>query len=299
MPTLTHLPDLVLERIVEHLLQHCSIHEARRACASLCTVSRSFSCIAARELYRNVHMEYEPDSRACRGFAETVKRCPDLASYVRSLSFSSSSGWSANHADSRKWASLMQAILSNCPRVRAIRFIPDEDAKNHEEAYLSAWTSSTSLKCFTLVFRQFRELVLLPSRPLNTLVLELQQGGDMNWDYDILLRSWPTRRTQVETLRVANLALYAYAEDLHLGMLAQVFRAISPPRKLELVDCCFSAKILDAFLLWAAPRLEELDLDLLEVVDGADRAAESYIVPTLPQLVSLKICRTDVRIEPR
>ena len=296
MVTLVELPDLVHERIVHFLVKGSNRHEARRSCASLCVVARCFTFIAAKALYRNVDLEYAPEARLCRSFAETVERSRDLAGYVRSLILSSSAGWSANHNDSKHWASIIQSILRSCPRLQDIRYTPDEDAKNHEEAYLAAWSASSSLSSFTIAFRQFRELVLLPSLPLDILTLELQQGGDMNWDYDILLRSWPTRCTQINALRIVNLSLYAYAEDLHLGMLEQVFRAISPPKKLYFIDCCFSIKILDAFLAWAAAKLAELHLDLQEVVDGTDRAAEEYMLPELPRLIVLSAQRTDVRL---
>ena len=296
MVNLTELPDLVLERIVHFVIRQSDRHDARRSCAVLCTVSRSLNAVAARELYRDVNLEYGPGLESCEAFSQTVRRAPDLANYVRQLDLSSSAGWCTNYADSRRWAGIMQSILKACLRLEEVRYTPDEDAKNHEEAYLAAWTSSPSLNSFTLVFRQFRELVLLPSRTLENLTLELQQGGDMNWDYDILLRSWPTRCTKITALRIANLSLYAYAEELHLGMLAQVFRAISPPKKLHLVDCCFSVQILDAFLRWASPKLEELSFDLQEVVDETDRAAEAYTLPELPYLRNLKLHRTDVRM---
>lgn len=295
MICLAKLPDIVLERIVDFVVQ-TSPHEARCTCAALCLTSRAFTTLAAKQLYRAVDLEYAPNTQSYRAFAETMCSTPDLANYVRTLSLSSSAGWSANHADSKNWAALLQIILASCTRLDTVRFTPDEDAKNHEEEYLAAWSAAASLTSFTLVFRQFRELVLLPSLPLKSLTLELQQGGDMNWDYDILLQSWPSRCTQIDTLRVANISLYAYAEELHLGMLAQVFRAISLPRQLYLVDCCLASRILDAFLVWASPKLEELDFDTLEVVDGADRAAQSYALPELPCLQRFRLRRTDVHI---
>ena len=297
------LPHTLVEDIVETCLHSLGdVHASRRAAAALCLVSSSFLYPARKHLYRSVSMDLErPMSlaflRTLRGqrrstASELEGDLDDLSALVKGLILSTVAGRFANDEASRQAAGRLQEILASCPRLEEIRFTPDDDARNHDLLYDRAWSAAhPSLRSFTLVISRYRDLVLLPTDsstgPLQSLTIELAHDGDLQWDYDILLASWPGASQCISTaaLHLDNLT---FSDEVMVDKLEQLCRAIHPPQRLRLTGCEFSRKAANALLRWAAPGLVHLETHLLRIADGRGRPCYDYVLPFLPKLQTLE-----------
>jgi hypothetical protein len=227
-------------------------------------------------------------SAACQ-----LESVPDsLAPLVRGLLLSTVAGRFANGEASRQAAGRLQDILARCPRLEEIRFTPDDDARNYDVLYARAWSAAhASLRSFTLVISHFRDLVLLPTDsstgPLQSLTIELAHDGDLQWDYDILLASWPDASQCISTAEL-HLVNLTFSDEVMVDKLEQLCRAIHPPQRIRLTGCEFSRKAINALLRWAAPSLMHLEAHLLRIADGRGRPCYDYVLPSLPKLQTLE-----------
>lgn len=284
--TTVQLPEHVWDIICEHLCARSTdSHAVRRTYAALCLVGQTaLTNSATRCLYRTVNLEYSSARSACQLFRRTVFASATLAGLCRSLNVSTALGSRSRNQDSEDLAVLLEGIMTACNRLVSVQFCPDENARNLEDMYLSAWNAA-SFTSFSLILSRFRDLTLLPSHPMETLTLQLAAEGDLHWDYDIFLQSWPTRSLQVETVALRNFRFPAYADQVMLEKLAQLCRAIHPPKRLLLSSCEMSVAALDQLLgVWSAATLEALDMTRCRICDSNDLWLKEYKLPVMPKL---------------
>ncbi|CAD6571936.1 MAG: hypothetical protein CYPHOPRED_004665 [Cyphobasidiales sp. Tagirdzhanova-0007] len=224
-----------------------------------------------------------------------ITSCSEIASLVRSLDISTGLGGASKDQNSQDVADLLKDILRACARLNDLSLDADDAARNHESLYLAAWNAGC-FSTFTLSMKQFRHLVLLPAHHLETLTIELGTGGDLQYDYDIMLDSWPNRSVQASEVKLRSLPLPAYSEDVTLGKLAQMCRAIQPPKRLILERCTFSEAILSALLDWAMEKLEVLELNECSICDRRDQRLADFALPLLPELKQFKLKWMKTRI---
>ena len=264
MILLQQLPESVLELVIDSVSFLTDRHTARRTWCSLCRCgSAAIASVAQPWLYRNVRLEYASTSHDCQLFRRTISDSSDLASLVKSISISTALTSRSLHRDrdSQDLALLLRDVLAACRSISAVEYFPDEHARNHESLYLAAW-SAGHFSAFTIHLNKFRELALLPAHSLRSLTLQLAPEGDLQWDYDIFLQSWPSRVLAVHELRLVKLQFPAYADQVMLEKLQQLCRAIHPPQKLHIISCCFSMAAITWLLEhWAAPQLRCLNIE--------------------------------------
>ncbi|KAK9894007.1 hypothetical protein P389DRAFT_102242 [Cystobasidium minutum MCA 4210] len=155
------LPEGIVDDILE-AIQRFDSYTSRRTLCSLCLVAPNFLQSSRRELYRHIDVEHSTGRPIVESLRRTIKNDPNIAGLVRSLSVSTALGGTSRSEASHKLAVLLHDIIGSCPRLEEVRYAPDEHARTYEAAYIKAWSASTSLKRFTLVMSQFREIALLP-----------------------------------------------------------------------------------------------------------------------------------------
>lgn len=160
--SLNTLPEGIVDEILEAVQQFDS-HTSRRTLCSLCRVSRNFVLSAQRQLYRRVQVEHESSGKpVLESLRRTVSGNTDIASLIRYFSISTVLGGTSRSAASHALATLLRDVLVHCTRLEEIRYAPDENARTFEAVYIGAWAACSSLKKFTLVMSEFREIALTP-----------------------------------------------------------------------------------------------------------------------------------------
>lgn len=155
------LPEGIVDEILE-AVQLFDTYTTRRALCSLCRVSRNFLLPSRRELYRRINVEHASGRPVLESLRTSVSSNTDIADLVRYLSISTSLGGTSRSEASHTLALLLRDILVHCTRLEEIRYAPDENARTFEASYIRAWSACASLKKFTLVMSQFREIALTP-----------------------------------------------------------------------------------------------------------------------------------------
>ena len=288
MVILDELPEGIIDEILRFSTSD-DWHTTRRTCYALCLTSQNLLTVARRKLYSRVTLEYSRTRTTCQSFRRTLMTRSDIANNIRSLRISTGLGSVAKDQDSQDLAHLLKDVLGACKNIQGLTFDSEDASRNHEDLYLAAWRVATFSK-FTLRIGQFRELVLLPDHRLESLSIELARGGDLQYDYDIMLESWPSRTVQADTVRFRGFPFPAYSDQIMLGKLAQMFRAIQAPKTLVLERCTFSKASITALLgHWAMDSVEELEIDRCTICDSKDKMLAEYYLPRLPKLRLLKL----------
>lgn len=135
----------------------------------------------------------------------------------------------------------------------------------------------------------------------------MAREGDWTWEYDYYTKSWPNRAPlEVQELRLVKLQFPAYNDQVLVGKLEQITRAIACPKTLSLVSCTFSHKALQVLFGlspngWRADKLERLTSEAVFIVNSKDKATHAYQLPYLPGLKSLKVEKQRARflLDPR
>lgn len=271
---LSELPEVLLEDIVDRLAEDTNKHLVRKACVALCLTCRATVEPAKRQLWREVQLEHSSRTSKAYTFRDTVLANPHLAQRVQSIRITSAIGdpsFAGRVKQSKELALLLQDTLAVCTNLRDIVYIPDDNARDQDEKYLAAWSRS-SFESFTIQILRFKDLSLIPHhRAFKHLHVDVARDGDLQWDYDIFLPSWPASsgRTpvQADTVTLSNFVFPVWADEVMLDKLEQMCQAIAPPRHLVLNNCILSSSSIEKLLHeWGKLAFQSLTINRVAVL---------------------------------